>query len=169
MYTLHPQLFRVFSFPGTSNRKTGFSCNNCARENVTNRKAAANSQKRQGTVRTRIGSLSGKLPRKNEPLDLELIVLFGSISIILLVPWLVHDFRFICVIPVCLLVVPGLFAVFLHACRDIMRIFHERKQSKKAILRENSNAKNRKVLLLPNLGNLLKTYVPFLRYWGGFL
>jgi hypothetical protein len=125
-------------------------------------------QKRQGTVRLRIASLSGKLPRKNEPLDLELIVLFGSISIILLVPWLIHDIRFLCVIPVCLLVVPGLFAVFLHACRDITRIFYEKKKSKKPVSREKSKALNGRALLLV-LGNFLKSCVPFLRYWGGFL
>lgn len=167
MFTLNTHFSRVLHCSGNYNRRKAFHGEKYLRVDATRGDSESEQQKRGRKVKLRIASLSGKLPRKNEPLDLELIVLFGSVSIILLVPWLIHDFRFICLIPACLLVVPGLFAVFLHACRDVIRIFSARGTSAS----QKTSKKDRERLGFGKkiLGGFLKKCLPFLQYWGGFL
>lgn len=72
--------------------------------------------------RQRIAQLTGKRRRGREPLDLELIVLFLSIAVILLIPWLLHDARFVLLVPMTFLVVPGLFGVLLKATSEFITI-----------------------------------------------
>ena len=167
MFTLNTHFSRVLHYSGDFNRRKVFHGAKYLRVDATRGDSESEQQKRARKVKLRIASLSGKLPRKNEPLDLELIVLFGSVSIILLVPWLIHDYRFICLIPACLLVVPGLFAVFLHACRDVIRIFSARGTS--AAKTASKKERERLALSQKSLGGFLKKCLPFLQYWGGFL
>lgn len=166
MFTLNTYFSRVLHCSGDFNRRKVFHGAKFLRVDATRGGSESEQQKRGRKVKLRIASLSGKLPRKNEPLDLELIVLFGSVTIILLVPWLIHDYRFICLIPACLLVVPGLFAVFLHACKDVIRIFSARGTSAS---KETSKKERERLAFQKSLGGFLKKCLPFLQYWGGFL
>ena len=91
------------------------------------RENATNVRYRRGgdteyTYRQRIAKLSGKRRNGREPLELELIVLFLSIAIILLIPWLLHDARFILLVPMTFLVVPGLCGVLLKATSELFGI-----------------------------------------------
>lgn len=57
--------------------------------------------------------------RKREPLEAELVVLFGSVAIILIIPWVIHDYRFIFILPAIVFVVPGLRGVVFQAAVEI--------------------------------------------------
>lgn len=150
------------------NRGSSIIIVRCFRSNDGRKKAVRRMDQRDRRARKRIAELSGKLPRTNEPLDLELIVLFGSVSIILLVPWLLHDFRFIFIIPLCLLVVPGLFAVFVHACQDIVRMCRSRTGPTASQKSTKHIQMNRKRVFLTSFKEFCKK-IPILGYWGGFL
>ena len=58
-------------------------------------------------------------------MDLELIVLFLSVSLILVIPWILHDVRFVMLVPLAFLVVPGLFGVLLKATSEFIAILAE--------------------------------------------
>lgn len=138
------------------------------------RRTSSTNRQKLRRVGTRSVVSHGK--RKREPLDLELIVLFGSVSIILLVPWLLHDLRFICIIPTCLLVVPGLFGIFIEACRDIVDILHSRATSASSKSKNQNDADRDMASFLGRKRKTLSqsiyhflTKLPWLRYWGGFL
>lgn len=61
--------------------------------------------------------------RKKEPLEAELVVLFGSVAIILIIPWVVHDYRFIFILPAIVFAVPGLRGVVFQAAVEIFEYF----------------------------------------------
>jgi hypothetical protein len=144
-------------------------------------------------MRRKLAHLYEKRLNKGEPLELELVVLFGTIALILLVPWLIHDFRFIFIIPVCLLVVPGLGGVFFQAVRELLESTDNAQREGKARADMMSDKKTLKIrtFILSNKpdnfagnmprqrskGNLkprrnVVTFlrkIPFFKDWGGFL
>lgn len=61
--------------------------------------------------------------RKKEPLEAELVVLFGSVAVILIIPWVVHDYRFIFILPAIVFAVPGLRGVVFQAAVEIYDYF----------------------------------------------
>lgn len=151
-------------------------------------------QAMNGRMRRKLAHLYEKRLNQGEPLELELVVLFGTIALILLVPWLVHDFRFIFIIPVCLLVVPGLGGVFFQAVRELFQSTDNAQRKRKSrpdtITDKNSSITDRDVTLCSKPSSLaskmqrqrgkrnlkprrkvaafLRT-IPFFKDWGGFL
>jgi len=67
-------------------------------------------------------------------LDLELIVLFLSVSLILVIPWILHDVRFVMLVPLAFLVVPGLFGVLLKATSEFIAILAEARRKERQFL-----------------------------------
>ncbi|WPT18019.1 hypothetical protein PSENEW3_00006021 [Picochlorum sp. SENEW3] len=61
--------------------------------------------------------------RKKEPLEAELVVLFGSVAVILIIPWVIHDYRFIFILPAIVFAVPGLRGVVFQAAVEIYDYF----------------------------------------------
>jgi hypothetical protein len=90
-----------------------------------------NRSTRAHRYRQRIAKLSGKQRNSGEPVDLELIVLFMSVGAIILIPWLFHDVRFILLVPITFLVVPGLFGVLLKAMGEFFSIVAESRREEK--------------------------------------
>lgn len=58
--------------------------------------------------------------RLEEPLEAELVVLFGTTSLIILVPWVVKDPRFLVLLPIAVFLVPGLLDTCKAAFAEIM-------------------------------------------------
>ena len=67
-------------------------------------------------------------------MDLELIVLFLSVSLILVIPWILHDVRFVMLVPLAFLVVPGLFGVLLKATSEFIAILAEARRKERQFL-----------------------------------
>jgi len=126
--------------------------------------------------RQRIARLSGKRRSgRGEPLDLELIVLFLSVSLILVIPWILHDVRFVMLVPLAFLVVPGLFGVLLKATSEFIAILAEARRKERQRRREaeargvdvRRGGRGRRVRLSRvNAVGFLKGFVAF---WRGFL
>ncbi len=129
--------------------------------------------------RQRIARLSGKRRSgRGEPLDLELIVLFLSVSLILVIPWILHDVRFVMLVPLAFLVVPGLFGVLLKATSEFIAILAEARRKERRRRREaeargvdvrrggRGGRGGRVRLSRVNVVGFLKGFVAF---WRGFL
>eukprot|EP00890_Picochlorum_soloecismus_P004470 jgi/Picsp_1/5023/NSC_02386-R1_---NA--- len=58
--------------------------------------------------------------RLEEPLEAELVVLFGTTSLIILVPWIVKDPRFLVLLPLAVFLVPGLLSTCKEAFIEII-------------------------------------------------
>ena len=71
-------------------------------------------------------SRKGRERRKaEEPLEAELVVLFGVTSIMIVIPWAVKDPKFLFLLPVVILVVPGLAGVFVQAVREMLQLIRD--------------------------------------------
>ena len=107
-------------------------------------------------------------------MDLELIVLFLSVSLILVIPWILHDVRFVMLVPLAFLVVPGLFGVLLKATSEFIAILAEARRKERR--RREAEARGVDVrrggrggrvrLSRVNVVGFLKGFVAF---WRGFL
>ncbi len=105
-----------------------------------------------------------------------------SVGAIILVPWLFHDVRFILLVPMTFLVVPGLFGVLLKATGELVSILAESRRKEKEALRRREKERavekrrfhrRRKQHLWVSAGAALRTATAFARefaaFWRGFV
>jgi hypothetical protein len=105
-----------------------------------------------------------------------------SVGAIILIPWLLHDVRFILLVPITFLVVPGLFGVLLKAMGEFFSIVAESrrkdKEERDRALRQSrvhkrQFHKRRRENLWLAIGTTVRTAAllarGFVSFWRGFL
>lgn len=81
--------------------------------------------------------------RLEEPLEAELVVLFGTTSLIILVPWVVKDPRFLVLLPMAVFLVPGLLDTCKAAFAEIVHSVNESKNGGKLIRRKKTSLESK--------------------------
>lgn len=88
------------------------------------------SSRRSNNTARRDRSVSRRL---EEPLEAELVVLFGTTSLIILVPWIVKDPRFLIILPMAVFLIPGLLGTCKEAFIEIVHSFGEHRNGERFV------------------------------------